>query len=313
MSRAFLFPGQGSQVVGMGHELAEAFSTARHLFQEVDEALEQKLSRLMFEGPESELTLTENTQPALLAVSLAVVQVLTRDGGFALADKATYLAGHSLGEYSALTAAGTLEVADAARLVKTRGLAMQKAVPVGEGAMVALIGLDIEAVREVAEAAAQGEVCQPANDNAPGQVVVSGHTAAVERAIALAVERGARRGILLPVSAPFHSALMASAADVMAEALAAVVLQPPKLPIIANVTAAPVDTPEAIRHLLVEQVTAPVRWRESMLCLREAGVDRLVELGAGKVLTGLARRIDRDFTASSVGAPAEVEALIAAL
>ena len=179
--------------------------------------------------------------------------------------------------------------------------------------MVALIGLDIEAVREVAEAAAQGEVCQPANDNAPGQVVVSGHTAAVERAIALAVERGARRGILLPVSAPFHSALMASAADVMAEALAAVVLQPPKLPIIANVTAAPVDTPEAIRHLLVEQVTAPVRWRESMLCLREAGVDRLVELGAGKVLTGLARRIDRDFTASSVGAPAEVEALIAAL
>jgi [acyl-carrier-protein] S-malonyltransferase len=313
MARAFVFPGQGSQTVGMGRELTAAFATARHLFQEVDDALNQKLSQLMFEGPESELTLTENAQPALLAVSLAVVHVLQRDGGIDLAQKAELLAGHSLGEYSAICAAGSLAVADAARLVKTRGRAMQEAVPVNEGAMAALLGLDLEAVREVAEAAAQGEICVPANDNAPGQIVVSGHRAAVERAIELAKEKGARRCLLLPVSAPFHSALMAPAADVMAEALAEITLLPPRLPIVANVIAETVNTPESLRHLLVEQVTAPVRWRESVLYMRDQGIDTMVELGAGKVLTGLARRIDRDIAATAAGTPDEVEALLGSL
>jgi [acyl-carrier-protein] S-malonyltransferase len=313
MARAFVFPGQGSQTVGMGRELTAAFATARHLFQEVDDALNQKLSQLMFEGPESELTLTENAQPALLAVSLAVVHVLQRDGGIDLAQKAELLAGHSLGEYSAICAAGSLAVADAARLVKIRGRAMQEAVPVNEGAMAALLGLDLEAVREVAEAAAQGEICVPANDNAPGQIVVSGHRAAVERAIELAKEKGARRCLLLPVSAPFHSALMAPAADVMAEALAEITLLPPRLPIVANVIAEAVNTPESLRHLLVEQVTAPVRWRESVLYMRDQGIDTMVELGAGKVLTGLARRIDRDIAATAAGTPDEVEALLGSL
>jgi [acyl-carrier-protein] S-malonyltransferase len=281
--------------------------------QEVDDALNQNLSRLMFEGPESELMLTENAQPALLAVSLAVVHVLQRDGGIDLAEKAELLAGHSLGEYSAICAAGTLAVADAARLVKTRGRAMQEAVPVNQGAMAALLGLDLAAAREVAKAAAQGEVCAPANDNAPGQIVVSGHRAAVERAIELAKEKGARRCLLLPVSAPFHSALMAPAADVMAEALAEVTLLPPRLPIVANVIAEAVNTPETLRHLLVEQVTAPVRWRESVLYMRDQGIDTMVELGAGKVLTGLARRIDRDIAASAAGTPDEVEALLGSL
>jgi [acyl-carrier-protein] S-malonyltransferase len=267
----------------------------------------------MFEGPESELTLTENAQPALLAVSLAVVHVLQRDGGIDLAEKAELLAGHSLGEYSAICAAGTLAVADAARLVKTRGRAMQEAVPVNQGAMAALLGLDLAAAREVAKAAAQGEVCAPANDNAPGQIVVSGHRAAVERAIELAKEKGARRCLLLPVSAPFHSALMAPAADVMAEALAEITLLPPRLPIVANVIAEAVNTPETLRHLLVEQVTAPVRWRESVLYMRDQGIDTMVELGAGKVLTGLARRIDRDIAASAAGTPDEVEALLGSL
>ena len=313
MARAFVFPGQGSQTVGMGRELTAAFATARHLLQEVDDALNQKLSRIMFEGPESELTLTENAQPALLAVSLAVVHVLQQDGGIDLAEKAEVLAGHSLGEYSAICAAGSLSVADAVRLVKTRGRAMQEAVPVNEGAMAALLGLDLEAAREVAEAAAQGEICAPANDNAPGQIVVSGHRAAVERAIELAKEKGARRCLLLPVSAPFHSALMAPAADVMAKALAEVTLLPPRLPIVANVIAEAVNTPESLRHLLVEQVTAPVRWRESVLYMRDQGIDTMVELGAGKVLTGLARRIDRDIAASAAGTPDEVEALIGSL
>ncbi len=313
MALAFVFPGQGSQTVGMGRELTAAFATARHLLQEVDDALNQKLSRVMFEGPESELTLTENAQPALLAVSLAVVRVLQQDGGIDLAEKAEMLAGHSLGEYSAICAAGSLAVADAARLVKTRGRAMQEAVPVNEGAMAVLLGLDLETAREVAEAAAQGEVCTPANDNAPGQIVVSGHRAAVERAIELAKEKGARRCLLLPVSAPFHSTLMAPAADVMAEALAEVTLLPPRLPIVANVIAEAVNTPESLRHLLVEQVTAPVRWRESVLYMRDRGIDTMVELGAGKVLTGLARRIDRDIAASAAGTPDEVEALIGSL
>ena len=313
MGRAFVFPGQGSQAVGMGRELAEAFAPARHVFQEVDDALSQRLSRLMFEGPESDLTLTENAQPALMAVSLAVVRVLQDEGGIALAERADFVAGHSLGEYSALAAAGALDLADAARLLKRRGQAMQAAVPVGEGAMAALLGLDLEVARAVAAAAAQGEVCDPANDNAPGQVVVSGHRAAVERAIALAAEKGAKRGILLPVSAPFHCALMAPAADAMAEALAAIVLQPPLIPLIANVTAEPVREPEAIRRLLVQQVTGLVRWRESVLAMKAAGVESLVELGAGKVLTGLARRIDRELAATAVGTPADVEALLKTL
>ncbi len=313
MSRAFVFPGQGSQAVGMGQELAAAFPVARHLFQEVDDALGQHLSRLMFEGPESELTLTENAQPALMAVSLAVVRVLASEGGISLADKAVCVAGHSLGEYSALAAVGTLEVADAARLLKQRGQAMQAAVPVGEGAMAALLGLDLETAQAVAEEASGEEICTPANDNAPGQVVVSGHLAAVERALEIAKERGAKRAILLPVSAPFHCALMGPAAEVMAEALAGVALAPPALPLVANVTAAAVGDPETIRAQLVEQVTAMVRWRESVLYMKDQGVDTLIELGAGKVLGGLVRRIDRDMTGQSVGGPEAIEALIGSL
>jgi len=313
MGRAFVFPGQGSQAVGMGKELAEAFTAARLVFEEVDDALSQRLSRLMFEGPESDLTLTENAQPALMAVSLAVVRTLEAEGGLALADHADFVAGHSLGEYSALAAAGALELADAAKLLKRRGQAMQEAVPVGEGAMAALLGLELDAVREVAAEAAGDDVCEPANDNAPGQVVVSGHREAVERATALASEKGAKRAILLPVSAPFHCALMAPAADVMAEALAEVVLQPPQIALVANVSAEPVQQPEALRRLLVEQVTAMVRWRESVLAMKQAGTEQLVELGAGKVLTGLARRIDRELSASAVGAPEDVEVLLKSL
>jgi [acyl-carrier-protein] S-malonyltransferase len=313
MTRAFVFPGQGSQAVGMGKSLAEAFPVARHLFEEVDEALKQKLGRLMFEGPESDLTLTENAQPALMAVSLAVVRVIEGEGGVSLAGKGAFVAGHSLGEYSALAAAGTLALADAARLLKRRGQAMQRAVPVGEGAMAALLGLDLEAVVEIAAAAAGKDVCSTANDNAPGQVVVSGHKAAVERAIALAGERGARRSVLLPVSAPFHCALMQPAADEMAEALADVALQAPALPLVANVTASQVSDPETIRGLLVRQVTGMVRWRESVLYMKDQGVNSLVELGAGKVLAGLARRIDRDLAAASAGTPEEIEAVLKTL
>jgi [acyl-carrier-protein] S-malonyltransferase len=297
----------------MGRELAEAFGAARLVFEEVDEALKQRLSKLMFEGPESELTLTENAQPALMAVSLAVLRVLESEGKFTTATGLAYVAGHSLGEYSALAAARSFEVSDAARLLKRRGQAMQRAVPVGEGAMAALLGLDLDAARAVAEQAAQGEVCGAANDNAPGQVVVSGHKAAVERAIALAAERGARRSILLPVSAPFHCALMKPAADAMADALETTPPKPPMVPLIANVTAAPVSDPGEIRRLLVEQVTGLVRWRESVLAMKERGVDQIVEIGAGKVLSGLVKRIDRDIAASSIGAPAEIEAFLKTL
>ena len=309
MNRAFVFPGQASQVVGMGAGLATAFPAARELFEEVDDALSQRLSKLMFEGPEDELTLTENAQPAIVAVSLAVVRVLEREGGIRLAQKGRFVAGHSMGEYSALAATGALSVADAVRLVKRRGQAMQEAVPVGEGAMAALIGLDLDTAREVAEAAAEGEVCTPANDNAPGQVVLSGDRAAVERAVEIAADRGARRAIMLPVSAPFHCSLMAPAADVMAEALAEVVMQPPNLTLVANVTAAPVEDPDSIRSLLVQQVTAMVRWRESVLRMKEEGVETLVELGAGKILSGLIRRIDRDLQIANAGTPEEIEAL----
>ncbi len=310
MARAFVFPGQGSQAVGMGRQLADAFAPARYVFEEVDEALAQKLSRLMFEGPEDELTLTANAQPALMAVSLAVMRTLEQEGGLVLADTAAFVAGHSLGEYSALAAAGTFEIAEAARLLRQRGAAMQEAVPVGEGAMAALLGLDLAEAEAVAEAAAQGEVCAAANDNAPGQVVVSGHKAAVERALALAAERGARRSILLPVSAPFHCPLMAPAADVMAAALAEVTLQPPQVPVVPNVTAEPTAEPDTLRRLLVEQVTGLVRWRESVEAMKARCVDTLVEVGAGKVLCGLARRIDRELSAIPAGTPDEVEALL---
>lgn len=297
----------------MGRELAAAFPIARHTFEEVDEALRQRLSTVMFEGPESDLTLTENAQPALMAVSLAVMRVLGQEGGFDLPRHAAFVAGHSLGEYSALCAAGTFAIGDAARLLKLRGQAMQRAVPVGVGAMAALLGLELDVAREVAEAAREGEVCDAANDNGPGQVVVSGDVAAVERAIKLAAERGARRAIMLPVSAPFHCALMAPAAREMEAALAAVAMTAPAVPLIANVTAGPVDDPDTIRHLLVQQVTDLVRWRESVLYMKREGVDTVVELGAGRVLSGLVKRIDREITISSVGTPAEIEAFLKAL
>ena len=317
MARAFLFPGQGSQTVGMGKALAEAFAPAREVFEEVDDALSQRLSRLMFEGPESDLTLTENAQPALMAVSMAVLRVLTREGGIDLRDRVAFVAGHSLGEYSALAAAGTFDLGDAARLLRRRGQAMQRAVPVGEGAMAALLGLDLEAAQSIAaEAVARTpegsdpQICDVANDNAPGQVVVSGHREAVERAVAVAAERGAKRSVILPVSAPFHCALMQPAADEMKEALAGVVMRQPVVPLIANVTAAPVSDPETIRDLLVRQVTGMVRWREGVLAMRNAGVEQAFEIGAGKVLTGLLKRIDRDLAGQAVGEPADIEAAL---
>jgi [acyl-carrier-protein] S-malonyltransferase len=308
MTVAFVFPGQGSQQVGMGRELAEAFPTAREVFQEVDDALSQGLSRLMWEGPEDELTLTENAQPALMAVSLAVLRTLERECGVTLAEKVAFVAGHSLGEYSALAAAGTFSVSDTARLLKVRGRTMQQAVPVGQGGMAALLGLDVEQALEVAKAAAEGEVCEAANDNAPGQVVISGHMTAVERAVELAKEHGAKRAILLSVSAPFHCALMQPAADAMADALGEVDMLAPSVPLVANVSASRLETPSAIRDSLVQQVTGMVRWRECVGFMVENGVDTLYELGAGKVLSGLARRIDRDLAAVAVGAPADVEA-----
>ena len=299
----------------MGKALAEAFPAARLVFEEVDEALKQKLSHLMFEGPEGDLTLTENAQPALMAVSQAVLKVLETEGGWKLADKAAFVAGHSLGEYSALAAAGSLKLADAARLLKLRGQAMQKAVPVGVGAMAALLGLDLPQAQEVAAAAAKesGKICGAANDNAPGQVVVSGHKEAVELAIKLAAEKGAKRGIILPVSAPFHCALMQPAADAMAEALAKTNVAMPVVPLIANVTAQPVSDPDTIRKLLVQQVTATVRWRESIETMKAKNVHQAFELGAGKVLAGLIKRIDKEIEASSVGAPADIESALKTL
>lgn len=310
MSLAFVFPGQGSQAVGMGQALAEAFPIARHTLQEVDDALDQHLSRLMFEGPDEDLRLTANAQPALMAVSLAALRVLEQEGGKPLAERAAFVAGHSLGEYSALAAAGALELADTAVLLRRRGEAMQEAVPVGQGAMAALLGLDLDAAEELAAAAAEGQICAAANDNAPGQVVLSGHSEAIERAIALAPERGAKRAIPLPVSAPFHCSLMAPAADVMADALAAVTIKMPSVPLVANVTAGRLSDPDDIRLKLVEQVTGMVRWRESVAFMAAQGVDTTVELGAGKVLAGLSKRIDRSLSAHSAGAPEDIEKLL---
>jgi [acyl-carrier-protein] S-malonyltransferase len=315
MTRAFIFPGQGSQAVGMGQALAEAFPAARMVFEEVDDALNQKLSKLMFGGPEADLTLTENAQPALMAVSVAVLRVLEGEGGWRLADKAGYVAGHSLGEYSALAAAGALALPDAARLLKLRGQAMQKAVPVGEGAMAAMLGPELEQVQKIAKQAADETklVCGVANDNSPGQVVVSGAKAAVERAMAIATEQGVKRSVLLPVSAPFHCALMQPAADAMAEALAEAAIRQPLVPVIANVTAQPVSDPATIAKLLVMQVTGTVRWRESVITMKSLGVSKALELGAGKVLAGLVKRIDKEIEALSVGTPADLEAALKAL
>ena len=314
MSRAFIFPGQGSQAVGMGRELAEAFPSAREVFEEVNEALSQNLSKLMWEGPQEDLTLTENAQPAIMAVSLAVIRTLEQAGGFKLADKAAFVAGHSLGEYSALAAAGTFSLADTARLLKKRGQAMQRAVPVGQGAMAVLLGLEFDAASEVAKEAAQGEVCEAANDNGGGQVVVSGVKAAVERAIEIAKTKGAKRSMMIPVSAPFHCALMKPAAEEMAEALAQVDLKAPTVPLVANVTAARVADPATIRTLLVEQVTGMVRWRESVIYMEAQGVTTWAEIGAGKALAGMVKRIaDKEAVIASIGTPADVEAILKTL
>ncbi len=310
MSRAFVFPGQGSQAVGMGTDLAAAFGTARDVFQEVDEALKQNLSKLMREGPESELVLTENAQPALMAVSMAVVRILEKDGGKPLASLASHVAGHSLGEYSALAAAGSLKLADAARLLKLRGQSMQKAVPVGVGAMAALLGIELEPAQEACKEAAQGEVVAVANDNGGGQVVVSGHKDAVERAIEAAKAKGCKRGMLLPVSAPFHCSLMQPAADAMQEALERVSLGTPVVPLIANVLASEITEPGAIKQRLVEQVTALVRWRESVQYMKTNGVDALIECGSGKVLSGLVKRIDKEMTGTALNTPADIEAFL---
>ena len=310
MTRAFTFPGQGSQAVGMGQALAEASRTAREVFQEIDDALGQNLSRLMFNGPEDELTLTENAQPALMAVSVAVMRILEKEGGVNLAEKARFVAGHSLGEYSALAAAGSFSLANTARLLKRRGQAMQRAVPVGQGAMAALLGVELDVAREIAELAAQGDVCTAANDNAPGQVVISGHRAAIERAIEIGKEKGARRSMLLPVSAPFHCSLMAPAADEMRDALADVTIKAPAVPLVANVTASQVVDPDEIRRLLVEQVTGAVRWRECVIYMADQGVTEVIELGAGKALTGMAKRINKDLVASAAGTPDEIDALL---
>ena len=306
--RAFLFPGQGSQAVGMGAALAAASRTARDVFEEVDEALGQSLSRLMREGPEDQLTLTENAQPAIMANALAVFRVLTRDGGVSLEKAANFVAGHSLGEYSALCAAGAIDLSTTAKLLKLRGQAMQAAVPVGQGAMAALLGADLEKAEAIAEAAAEGEVCTVANDNDPSQVVISGHKGAIERAVGIAKDHGAKRAVLLPVSAPFHCPLMQPAADRMAEALAGTSIDAPAVPVFANVIAAPVSDPDRIRELLVEQVTGMVRWRESIAEMASAGVEEFVELG-GKVLGPMVKRIAPDAKVTSVVTIDDIEAL----
>ena len=310
--RAFIFPGQGSQSVGMGKALSEASAAAKEVFQEVDDALSQNLFRIMCEGPEADLTLTENAQPAIMANAMATLRVLEKEGGLRMADKGDYVAGHSLGEYTALCAVGGFSLADTARLLKLRGQAMQAAVPVGEGAMAALLGADMEKAQALSDAAAEGEVCTVANDNDPTQVVISGHRGAVERAVAMVKDHGIKRGVLLPVSAPFHCPLMQPAADAMKEALGKASINAPLLPVYANVLAAPIAAPDDIRARLVEQVTGRVRWRESVAAMAEAGVTDFVELG-GKVLGSMVKRIAPDANVTSVVTMEDVEALLAAL
>jgi len=309
MKRALIFPGQGSQAVGMGKALAEAFPSARAVFDEVDAALSQKLSALMWEGPAEELTLTANTQPALMAVSIAAIRVLEAEADLDLKRDVAFVAGHSLGEYSALAAAGSLSIADTARLLRIRGDAMQSAVAVGRGAMAALLGLEYDVALAVAREAAQGEVCDAANDNGGAQVVVSGHRSAVERAVAIAQARGAKRAVMLPVSAPFHCALMAPAAQTMRQALASVSMKPPVVRVVANVEARAITAPDDIRAALVRQVTGTVRWRESVGYMAAEGVDRFYEVGAGKVLTGLVKRIAPGASAAAVGTPDDIAAV----
>jgi [acyl-carrier-protein] S-malonyltransferase len=313
MSKAFVFPGQGSQTIGMGKSLADNFAVARAVFDEVDGALSQSLARIMWEGPEAELTLTENAQPALMAVSMAVMRVLEAEYGITVGNTAAFVAGHSLGEYSALAAAGTFSVADAARLLKVRGKAMQAATPVGTGAMAALLGLDFATAAAAAAEGANGEVCQAANDNSDGQVVISGHKAAVERAGEIAKAKGAKRVVMLPVSAPFHCALMTPAADAMANALAAAKMHAPVVPVIANVLAGPLTDPEAIRTALVEQVTGTVRWRECVAYMAAQGVTLFGEVGSGKVLTGLAKKNAPGALAIAIGTPDDIASAVAQL
>jgi [acyl-carrier-protein] S-malonyltransferase len=313
MAIAFVFPGQGSQDVGMGRELAQTYQVAAEVFAEVDEALGQKLSQIMWDGPKETLTLTENAQPALMAVSMAVMRVLEMEKGFSLRDHVKFVAGHSLGEYSALAAAGAFSLADTARLLKLRGQAMQKAVPVGQGAMTALLGVGVDVAQKVAEAAAQGECCQVANDNEPTQVVLSGHKAAIDRVAEAGKAFGVRRAIPLPVSAPFHCALMQPAADAMAEALAKVQVNSPVVPVVANVLASPISDPDEIRKRLVEQVTGTVRWRECVQFMAANGITDVYEIGAGKVLSGLVGRIEKSMKATPIGTPADIDAAVGAL
>ena len=314
MAIAFVFPGQGSQDVGMGKALADAFPCAKAVFDEVDEALGQKLSAIMWDGPKETLTLTENAQPALMAVSMAVMRVLEREKGIKLADKVKFVAGHSLGEYSALAAAGAFSLADTARLLKLRGQAMQKAVPVGQGAMAALLGVGMDVAVKVAAEAAGSDCCQVANDNEPTQVVLSGHKGAIDRVIGdVGKKHGVRRALPLPVSAPFHCALMQPAAEAMADALSKVTINKPVVPVVANVLASAISDPDEIRKRLVEQVTGTVRWRESVLYMTANGITDVYEIGTGKVLAGLVKRIEKSLNATSIGAPADFDAALATL
>ena len=313
MNVAFIFPGQGSQTVGMGKELAEVSPVAREVFEEVDEVLNQPLSRIMFNGPIDDLTLTANAQPALMAVSMAIMRILEREGGLKLSSIAKFVAGHSLGEYSALAAAKSFSIANAALILKIRGTAMQDAVPVGDGTMAAILGIDMDVATAIAAEASEGDICSIANDNAVGQIVFSGTTSAITRAIEIAKRKGAKRSMLLPVSAPFHCAMMASAADVMAKELATIVIGKPSVPLVANVTANDKTDPNEIRELLVQQVTGRVRWRESVLFMKDNGVDTFVEVGTGKVLSGLTRRIDRGLISTSIQGPNDIDEFLGSI